>query len=149
MRNPVVKVIFSLLVLTSCIVQSPKYTSLEQVMSLRLGMTQAQVEETLGLQPYDLKAFTDTSNAYIYVYRLVDRKTLSGLTKKLNGKRVLGKYVQLTVTYSKQDKVVSITSCTECPNSLVTKSKIDIEKITAFITVTLPALLIYFGLKDQ
>ena len=135
------------LFLTSCIVQSPKYTTLEQVMSLQVGMSKEHVEEILGLKPYDLKAYNDTSNVFIYVYRVTDRKTLSFDTKPVNGKEVIGKYEQLAIAYSKEDKVISIESCRSCPDNLVTTRKIDFGKIILFVTVTLPVLLIYFGLK--
>jgi len=148
MKKNILKVAIILLVLTSCIVQSPKYTSLQQVMSLQLGMTQKQVEEILGVQPYDLKAYTDTSNVFIYVYRVTDRKTISFLTKPLNGMKSTGKYVQLEVTYSMDGKVISIESCNLCPDNLVTRSSIDFDKIFVFVTVTLPVLLIFFHLNN-
>lgn len=132
--------------LTSCIVQSPKYTTLPQVMSLQLGMTKERVEEILGVQPYDLKAFTDTSSVFIYIYRVMDRKTLSFYTRPLNGSKKLGKYVQLAIGYSKKNQVISIESCSLCPDNLVTKDKIDFEKVFVFITVTLPLILLYIGL---
>ena len=147
MKNQVLKVAFILLFLTSCIVQSPKYTTLEKVMSLQLGMSKGQVEEILGIQPYNLKAYNDTSNVFIYVYRVTDRRTISFDTKPVNGKKALGKYVQLDVAYSKDGKVINIESCSLCPDNLVTTSKIDFEKVLVFVTVTLPVLLIYFGLK--
>lgn len=144
-KQPVV--ILCMMFLISCIIESPKYSTLEQVMSLKLGMSKVQVEELLGIQPYNLKAYTDTSNVFIYVYRVTDRRTLYLNTKPRNGKKMLGKYVQLAVAYSKDDKVIGIESCNLCPDNLVTKSRIDFEKIFAFITVTLPVLLVYLGLK--
>jgi outer membrane protein assembly factor BamE (lipoprotein component of BamABCDE complex) len=128
-------------------VQSPKYTTLEKVISLQLGMSKAQVEGILGIQPYDLKAYTDTSNVFIYVYRVTERRTFSFNTKPLNGRKTIGKYVQLNIAYSKDDKVISIESCTLCPNNLATTSKIDFEKIFLFFTVTLPVLLVLFKLN--
>jgi outer membrane protein assembly factor BamE (lipoprotein component of BamABCDE complex) len=128
-------------------VQSPKYTTLEKVMSLQLGMSKVQVEDTLGIQPYDLKAYNDTSNVFIYVYRVNDRRTLSFNTKPMNGKKATGKYHQLTIAYSKEGKVINIESCILCQDNLVTTSKIDFGKVLTFITITLPVLLIYFGLK--
>jgi len=148
MKNKVVQVVFLLLCLTSCIVQSPKYTTLTRVMSLQVGMSRTEVEEILGVKPYNLKAFTDTSNVYIYVYRVTDRRTLSFNTKPVNGKEAIGKYLQLAVAYSKADKVISIESCNSCPDDLVTTKRLDFEKIILFVTVTLPVLLIYFGLKN-
>lgn len=133
---------------SSCIVQSPKYSTLEQVMTLKLGMTKIEVEEILGVQAYDLKAKNDSDNVLIYIYRVLDRKTLSFNTKPVNGKVATGKYVQLEITYSRDNTVVRIESCNLCPNTLETTSKIDFAKVIVFITVTLPVLLIYFGLKN-
>ena len=135
-----------MLLLTSCIIQSPKYATLPHVMSLQLGMCKEEVEEILGIPPYDLKAFTDTTTVFIYVYRVNDRKTLSFKTKPTNGYKKLGKYVQLMVAYSKENKAISIESCSLCPDNLVVKDKIDFEKLFVFITVTLPLILIYAGL---
>ena len=147
MKNNVLLVVFVLVFSTSCIVQSPKFTTLEKVMTLKIGMTKAEVEETLGLKPYNLKSYTDTSNVFIYVYRVTDRRTLSFNTKPVNGRKKIGKYVQLEVGYSKKDKVISIESCNLCPDNLVNIDKIDFGKIIIFLTVTLPVLLIYVGLQ--
>jgi hypothetical protein len=147
MNNQVVKITFFVFFLSSCIVQSPKYTTLEQVMSLKLGMSKPQVEAALGVEPYNIKAYTDTSNVFIYVYRVMERRTISLRTKPTNGKKVIGKYVQLAVGYSKDDKVISIESCQLCPDNLETKKQIDFSKIGIFFTVTLPVLLIYLGLQ--
>jgi hypothetical protein len=146
-KNKIVTAISILLIFTSCIVQSPKYTTLEKVISLHLGMSKDEVEAALDVQPYDFKALTDTSSVFIYIYRTTDRKTLSFNTKYLNGRKATGKYVQLAVTYSKKDVVINIESCNTCPDNLVNVNKIDFSGIIVFITVTLPVLLIYFGLK--
>ena len=147
MKKQKLKVVFILLFLTSCIIQSPKYTTLDKVMSLKLGMSRTAVEETLGIKPYDIKSYNDTSNVFIYVYRVTDRKTLSFNTKAVNGKEAIGKYVQLAIAYSKDNKVINIESCRLCPDNLVTTRKIDFGKIILFVTVTLPVLLLYFGLQ--
>src|ERR1700751_2538109 len=85
-KNKTLITVSAILLFTSCIVQSPKYTTLEKVISLRLGMSKIEVEEALGIKPYDIKAYTDTSNVFIYVYRITDRKTLSFNTKTVNGR---------------------------------------------------------------
>lgn len=136
-----------MLSITSCILQSPKYTTIDKVISLQLGMTKAQVEDTLGVQPYDIKSYTDSSKTFIYIYRVTDRRTFTINTKPVNGKKVIGKYVQLDITYSKDGKVISIETCRYCPDILLTKSKVDIGKIVIFVTVTMPVILIYLGLK--
>lgn len=147
-----IALLFLCLLFTSCIVQSPKYTSLESVMSLKLGMTRQEVERTLLLTPYDFKALTDSTLVLTYVYRVHDRKTLEHMTKPHNGRKSLGKYVQLHVTYSKDSsKVTHLESCSNCPDNLVHVSKfnVNIGKVVTFITVTLPVILVYIGLKEQ
>ena len=140
-------ILIFIFLIPSCIVQSPKYTTLQQVMELKVGMTKDEVEQTLGLQPYDLKAYTDTSHVFTYIYRTIDRRTLSFYTKKKNGRRATGKYVQLHVSYSLKNEVTKIETCSLCPDNLVTTSTIDISKIFTFITITLPVVLVYIGLK--
>lgn len=117
-------------------------------MRLQVGMTKVQVENILCLEPYNIKLFTDTSKTFVYVYRMVDRKTLTIHTNTVNGSETLGKYTQLFVSYNTDDKVVSIESCITCEDDLVSTKKVDIQKVIAFVTVTLPVLLIYFGLKE-
>ena len=149
MKSNLFLITWFILFFTSCIVESPKYTTLEKVISLQLGMSKAEVEERLGVKPYDLKAYTDTSNVFIYVYRVTDRKTLSLFTKPLNGHTSKGKYVQLEVSYSKKDKVINIASCNLCPDTLASTSKIDLGQIFTFVTITLPVILIYIGLRKS
>jgi hypothetical protein len=148
MKFAAVKVAFALLFLTSCFVKSPKYSTIKQVMTLELGMSRAQVEDILGVAAYDLKARNDTSIVLIYVYRVTDRRTISFYTKPTNGKDAIGKYVQLDVAYSNDDKVIRIESCDLCPDNLVSTSKIDFERVLLFVTVTLPLTLVFFGLRN-
>ncbi len=138
---------FLALMLSGCLVQSPKYTTLNQVMSLQIGMPRAEVEKILGIKPYDLKSYSDSSKVLIYIYRVVDRRTIPFNTKPVNGKSTLGKYVQLDINYSPDERVISINTCRECPKDLENITKIDFGKILAFITVTLPVILVYVGLK--
>lgn len=136
-----------MLLCSSCIVQSPRYATISQVLSLEVGMTKAEVEDVLGVGPYDLKSQDDSLRTLIYVYRVDDRRTLAGLTNERNGKASLGKYVQLNVTYSNDGKVMAIDSCGMCPANMVEVTKIDFEKILGFLMVTVPALLVLVGLQ--
>ena len=143
MKNKLLKIALLVLVFTSCIVQSPKYTTIDKVMTLQLGMTKAQVEESLGLQPYDLKANTTGTNVFVYVYRITDRRTASFYTSEVNGTKSIGKYVQLFVTYSKDDKVINIETCSLCPDNLVTRKNLDLMQVFLFVTVVIPWLIIF------
>ena len=147
MKTCTLLIITLLIFLTSCIVQSPKYSTLDKVMMLKPGMTKEEVEQILNLAPYNLKETTDTSDVFIYVYRVKDRRTLYLNTRPTNGRESLGKYTQLAVAYSKNNKVISIESCTLCPDNLENVTKIDFEKVVLFMTATLPVILIYLGLQ--
>ncbi len=149
MQHKLLTIAASFLLLTSCIVKSPKYTSLSQVMSLEVGMKRTEVEKILQLQPYDVQTKTDTGNIMIYVYRLDDRRTLSFHTKAINGRATQGKYKPLAVTYSKDSVLLSMESCSLCRDDLTSMTKLDFEKIIMFLTVTVPVLLIYLGLKSK
>ncbi len=118
------------------------------MMTLKLGMTKGEVEKTLGIGPYNLKSTTDTSISFIYVYRVKERKTLYLNTKPVNGRETLGKYIQMEIAYSKKnEQVINMESCNLCPDNLESVSKVDVEKIILFVTVTLPVILIYLGLQ--
>ena len=138
----------ALLFLSSCIVQSPKYTTFDKMTSIQLGMSKEQVEVVLDVEPYDLKARTDTSNTYIYIYRTVDRRTLAVITRPKNGAKSTGKYVQMEMEFTKDGRLIHMNSCNLCPDNLIIKSKVDIDKVLAFFTVTVPVILIYFGVQQ-
>ena len=140
-------VLFIAFFLTSCFVQSPKYAGVEQVLSLKTGMTKEEVSTALGIPPYDIKSLTDTSSQLIYKYRTTDRRTLSFVTKKTNGVKATGKWVDLFVTYDKDGKTTEIKSCSDCEETKVTEKRINYNSLIQMMTLTIPAVLIYLGLK--
>ena|ERR1043165_5417967 len=133
--------------LSSCIVQSPTYTGVEKVMMLKTGMTKAQIDDSLGVAPYDIKFYSDTAAQYIYKYRTTDRRTMSFYTKETNGVRTRGKYVDLFVTYDKNGIATEIRSCSECGETKISEKRLDYNALLQFIAATAPGILIYFGLK--
>jgi hypothetical protein len=145
------KVFFSLLLIafciSSCIVQSPKYTGVEKVMMLKTGMTKAEIDDSLGTAPYDMRYYSDTSTQYIYKYRTMDRRTISFYTRETNGAPTRGKYVDLFITYDKHGKATEIHSCSGCGETKVSEKRIDYNKLIQFVAATAPGILIYFGLK--
>ncbi len=140
-------ILFTVIFFSSCLVQSPKYAGVEQVLSLKTGMSKEEVSTTLGIPPYDIKYFTDTSSQLIYKYRTTDRRTFSFLIKKTNGAKATGKWVDLFVTYDRNGIVKEITSCSDCGETKVTEKKINLTAILQTISVTVPAVLLYLGLK--
>lgn len=138
------------LFLSSCIVQAPKYTKVEQVLMLKNGMTREEVSQALGIPPYDIKSMNDSGSVtLIYKYRVTDRKTLPFLLKPANGVKTTGKWVDLFITYTKEGKVSNIESCSDCENTAVTERKVDFNAIILLVSVTLPAVLVYFGLQGK
>lgn len=135
--------------LCSCIVQAPKYTKIEQVLMLKPGMTRDEVTAALGIPPYDMRSMNEKGETVlIYKYRVTDRKTIPLFMKPSNGVKTTGKWVDLFVTFSWEGKLTKLESCSGCEETKLTEKKIDINTIVTFITVTIPAVLVYLGLKD-
>ena len=137
---------------SSCYVQQPKHSSIEQVVNLTIGIDQDSVNAVLGCPPHDLIA-KDTSgtSVVLYKYRVKEIKRMPLLMRKNKGVKVDGKWKDLVVTFSNAGKVVSYETL---PEELVTdykKKSIDpnklIQSITTAITVLLPAVLVYFTVK--
>ncbi|MFL5765758.1 MAG: outer membrane protein assembly factor BamE [Bacteroidia bacterium] len=147
-----VNYILALIVLfsfSSCITQSPKYASVEQVLSLKTGMTKNEISDSLGVPPYDIRWYSDTTTQYIYKYRTTERKTLSFYIRKTNGIKATGKYVDLFITYNTKGKATEIRSCSECGETKIKENKVNLDAIGRFFTATVPAVLVYFGLRDK
>ncbi len=145
MKNLLI-LLFVLVSFPSCIIQAPKYTMVEQVLTLKEGMSKEEVSNVLGIPPYDFKSASDSGLVLIYKYRVTDRKVFPYNLKPTNGKKATGKYVDLFISYSKDGRVTSIHSCSTCEETKV--AKINLGKlVTMMFTVALPSLLLYFGLK--
>src|SRR6478752_4937158 len=101
--------------LSSCLIQAPKYSMLENVMKLKPGLTLQQVNDTLDLEPYSIKN-RDSSGKYtiIYKYRVYDRSTIPFFLKRKNGVTVKGKFVTLLAHFDKNNLLTSFDTCTDC-----------------------------------
>ena len=130
-------------------VQAPKYTHVEQVLALKLGMSKEEVSKALGIPPYDIKSLNDTAEVLIYKYRVTDRKTVPLFKKETNGIKATGAYVDLLVTYDKTGIMTALETCSKCSNTEEKTTKLDIDKVITLITVTVPALLVYLGITLQ
>lgn len=144
-KKPVLIFVVSVL-MASCIVKAPKYTTVEKVFDLKLGMSKEEVSGTLNIKPYYLKALTDTQSVLLYKYRVNDRAVAPFLIKENNGKTVKGKYVNLMVTYNIYDKAIKLESCNKCDESAIEEKKFDVNKLATFLTVTLPLVLVFLGI---
>lgn len=134
--------------MSSCIVHSPMYSTLDKVLELKEGMTKDEVSKILGIPPYNFISLTDSGECtLLYKYRVKDRATIPFFTSGANGKPVKGKYVNLKVTYDKTGKLICMESCTECDETIIREKKVDIDKVITFLSVTVPAVLVYLGIQ--
>ncbi len=133
----------------SCIVHSPKYSTVEKVLTLKQGMNKEEVSTVLGNPPYNFISLSDSGDyKLLYKYRVTDRAVVPLFVSGTNGKPIKGKYINLVVTYDKEGKVKSMESCMECDETIIKEKKVDFNKVMTFLSVTLPAVLIFIGLQS-
>ncbi len=132
---------------SSCIVKAPKYTTIEKVLALQLGMNQEQVHTALGIPPYNFILKTDSETVLLYKFRVADRTTVPLFLKEANGKKVRGRYTNLLITYDKNLLVKKMSSCSDCDETIISEKRLDINKVITLITVTAPLVLVYLGIK--
>jgi hypothetical protein len=133
---------------SSCIVTAPRYTSVEKVFTLKVGMTKDEVNQALGITPYNISSISDSESVYLYKYRLTDRTTVPLFLGPTNGKNISGKYVNLLVTYDVNGCVTKFESCgNDCDETVVETNKVDVNKVITFLSVTLPIVLVFVGIK--
>ena len=139
-------VLIPALVMQSCIVSGPKYTHVENVMQLSPGMTMDTVNSRLGIKPYDINVYDSTGNhSYIYKYRTTDRKTVPFLLKETNGRKSIGKYMDLVAYYDSTNVAYRFESRTT--DSKLDEKKLNVNTIVTIITVIVPTVLVYLGIK--
>lgn len=134
-----------LILLQSCIVSGPKYTHVESVLKLKPGMSKAAVNDSLGLDPYDLNYYDSTGlYSVIYKYRVTDRKTVPFLLKETNGVKAKGRYMDLIVYYDSSDVAYRFES--KISESKLKESRLDINSVITAATITVPSILVYLGI---
>jgi hypothetical protein len=133
--------------LQACIVSAPKYTHVEQVMQLKTGMSLDTVNQRLGIKPYDIDIYDSTGyRSFVYKYRTTDRKTIPFMLKETNGKKKIGKYMDLVAYYDSTDIAYRFES--RPTDSKVDQKKFNINAVVTIITVIVPALLVYLGIQN-
>lgn len=132
----------------SCVVTGPKYTHVESVLKLKPGMSKAEVNDSLGLGPYDLHHYDSTgSYAVIYKYRVTDRRTVPFLLKETNGMKAKGKYMDLIAYYDSSDVAYRFVS--QRSESKLKESRLDINSVLTAVTITVPSILVYLGIMNS
>ena len=148
--NNISKILFALLfscTFCSCVVNAPKYTTIEKVLVIQLGMSQDSVSKILGIPPYNFILKTDSETVLLYKFRVSDRTTIPFLLGPANGKKIRGRYVNLLVTYNRAGLAKKMESCNNCDETIVEEKRLDINKVVTLITVTLPIVLVFLGIK--
>lgn len=66
------------IMITSCkTIQAPKFTSIDRIMDLKMGMSSVDVFEKLGSPPYDvLFCQAEGYTLYLYYYKVIERKVI-------------------------------------------------------------------------
>ena len=136
------------LLIQSCIVSAPKYSHVEQVMQLKIGMSKDSVSSRLGIEPYDIDIYDSTGyRSYVYKYRTTDRKTIPFRLKETNGKEKIGKYMDLVAYFDSTDIAYRFES--RPTDSKVDQKKFNVNAIVTIVTVIVPALLVYLGIQKS
>ncbi|MEO6304754.1 MAG: hypothetical protein ABIP51_16455 [Bacteroidia bacterium] len=146
-KNTKLFIVLFAFIITSCVVRAPRFTMVEKVFELKMGMTKEEVSQVLNVKPYNFKLLNDTVSVLLYKYRVTDRVILPFLLKENNGRSVRGKYVNLMITYNVSGKATRIESCNDCDPTTIDEKKFDVNKVVTFLTVTLPVVLVFLGIK--
>ena len=124
MKNKIISfsiLFITLIVLQSCspteFVQSSKFTTITNALKLQMGMSKADVVNTLGIAPYDLLVNQkDDNSIYVWNYKKVERKT-HPVKVKLNdadnasvGDEVVDKQEKLYCMFDPAGKLISVVS---------------------------------------
>ncbi len=132
---------------SSCVVNSPRYSTVEKVLALQINQTEEEVSQVLGIPPYNFIFKGDGETILLYKFRVTDRSTVPLFTGPTNGHSKRGKYVNLKVTYNKAGRATKMQSCSNCDETIDEDKKFDINKVITLITVTLPIVLVFLGIK--
>jgi hypothetical protein len=137
--------------LTSCYVQHPRYSKMDQVLLLNPGQTMDTVSKILGTKPYDLVSKKDSGETvYLYKYRREEVKRIPVFMRRNKGIPAEGEFRDLYITFDIDGKVVEIETREEGRETVVDKKKIDpnsiLQAVTTIITVTLPAVMVFLSL---
>lgn len=104
------------------------------------------VNQRLGIKPYDIDIYDSTGyKSFIYKYRTTDRKTLPFMLKETNGKKKIGKYMDLVAYYDSTDIAYRFES--RPTDSKVDQKKFNINVWVTIVTVVVPSLLVYLGIQ--
>lgn len=138
-------------ILSSCYVTHPRYSTIDEVMQLELGMHLDSANVILQTGPYDLVDITDTSTTYRYKYRLTNVRRVPHAQKRNSGMETDGRFRDLYLSVNTDNELIAIKTNEEPVNTEVEKKKVDVlaivNVVSDFIVVTLPTLLVYLSIN--
>lgn len=142
--------LISLSVLQSCYVTHPRYATVDEVMLVKPGMHRSVADSILTTTPYDIVSKDTTGMVeYLYKYRTIEVRRVPKAMKRNEGLDVEGGFKDLILTCDSTDTIVDLRTSEERWPSKVKTRKIDavgiLNSVTTFVSVTLPALLVYLS----
>ena len=133
------------LLLSSCVIQHPKYARVADTYKVETGMAYNEVNEVLRVQPFALKERTDTSVTFNYKFRVEEVKRLPLVMRRNKGVDVESRFVDMFITYNNDSLVTHMESCNYCSDDGEKEQRVDvaalISDLTIMITVTIPVAL--------
>jgi outer membrane protein assembly factor BamE (lipoprotein component of BamABCDE complex) len=145
MQKALLSIVVVICLCSSCIVKAPKFAYSSQVFELKLGMTEEQVNTTLGITPYSLRTKDDSTTVYVYKYRTFERTTLPFFLRRKNGVKTMGEYMDLSITFNNKSGLVSSMKSKQTPKEKKGGISVDVNSIFTLLTVAAPAALVYLG----
>ncbi len=147
-----IKYLYVLLAITftSCYVQHPRFTTIDKVEKLKLGLHIDSVSKLLDVKPYDFISLDSSrQKTVLYKYRVKEIRRIPVLMRKTKGVEVDGKWKDLIVDINSDSEVIAYRTENEQLSSVTDKKKADpnkiIQGILTTITVTLPTVLVYLS----
>ena len=132
------------LLLSSCVVQHPKYAHLEDTYRVQVGMSLDSVNKILQVEPFALHQRTDSNYTYNYKFRVKEVKRVPIVMNRNKGLEVETRFVDLFITYNSDGLVTNMESCNDCSDD-GEKRELDfntlITGLTTVVTVTIPVVL--------
>ncbi len=136
----------------SCVLQYPPYAKQADVLALNVGVPLDSVNTVLQMEPNDVVSIDSVSTVFLYKYRTEEIKTVKPGLKRNRGLKVDGVFKECLVKVDTSNIVQNIETRDEAVSTEMKKKKIRptevINTVTTFLSVTVPAVLVYFTVNE-
>ncbi len=141
------------IMLSSCVVQHPKYARVVDTYNVRLGMPFDTVNSVLHVEPFALKSRTDTTYTYNYKYRVKEVKRVPLVMRRNKGVEIESRFVDLFITYNNNGEAIHMESCNDCSHDGEKKERVNLNTLitglTTVVTVTIPVVLTLLATNNE